>query len=106
MAALCFIVAAAVQWHTSYPLDADTAYHAAVGRLIREHGILHEFPWTPFSILAEHYGDKELLLHLLFVPLANVDYATAARIIGVFSGGLLLLSLRRFSSRSILRCFT
>jgi hypothetical protein len=92
MAFLYFIVAGAVQYYTSYPWDADTAYHAAVGRLIREHGILHSFPWTPFSILSDHYADKELLFHLLFVPLTTLSYVTAAKIVGTFSGGMLLLA--------------
>ncbi len=79
--------------------DADTDYHVAVGRLIREHGILQAFPWTPFSILADHYADKELLFHLLFVPLAGLDAALAANVVGTLCGavmlGALYLVLRR-----------
>jgi hypothetical protein len=77
----------------SIPYDADTAYHVAVGRLIREHGILREFPWTPFSWLADHYADKELLFHLLFVPLAEIDWITAARTVGTLTGAGALLAL-------------
>src|SRR5512147_1992933 len=84
-------VAAAVQFgFVSIPYDADTDYHVAVGRLIREHGILHSFPWTPFSWLADHYADKELLFHLLFVPLAGLHWITAAKIIGSLTGATLL----------------
>ncbi len=93
MAALFFLVAGAIQYYTSFPFDADTAYHAAVGQLIREHGMLHSFPWTPFSILADRYADKELLFHLFFVPLAGLSYVTAAKIVGTVSGGVLLLAL-------------
>lgn len=81
------------------PEDADTDFHVAVGRLIREHGILQAFPWTPFSILADHYADKELLFHLLFVPLAGLDAALAANVVGTLCGaamlGALFLVLRR-----------
>lgn len=75
------------------PQDADTAYHVAVGRLIREHGILTAFPWTPFSWLAEHYADKELAFHLLLAPLAGLDWADAAAIVGTLGGATLLLAL-------------
>jgi len=75
------------------PVDADTAYHIAVGRLISHYGILHSFPWTPFSWLSDHYADKELLFHLLFVPLASLNWVIAAKIIGVVTGTALLLTL-------------
>jgi hypothetical protein len=74
-------------------LDDDTAYHAAVGQLIREHGILHSFPWTPFTWLTDHYADKELLFHLVFVPFAHLNWVTASRIVGTIFGTTLLLTL-------------
>jgi hypothetical protein len=73
--------------------DGDTDYHLAVARLIREHGILHAFPWTPFSLLAERYADKELLFHLLMVPFAYVTPATASNIAGTIAGALLLTAI-------------
>ncbi|WP_242343204.1 hypothetical protein [Anaeromyxobacter terrae] len=92
-AAAYLCVAAAIQFgFVSIPFDADTAYHVAVGRLIREHGILHAFPWTPFSWLADHYADKELLFHLLFVPLAGLSWITAAKIVSTILGGVVLLA--------------
>ncbi len=87
------LISGALQLDVPYPWDNDTAYHAAVGRLIREHGILHSFPWTPFSWLADHYADKELLFHLLFVPFANLDWITASQIVGTLAGAALLLVL-------------
>lgn len=75
------------------PSDADTAYHAAVGRLIAEHGILHAFPWTPMSWLADHYADKELLFHLLYVPLTGLGWITASKIVGTITGAALLIAL-------------
>jgi len=78
---------------TKVPWEADTTYHVAVGRIIRTHGMLQAFPWTPFSWLAEHYADKELFFHLLFVPLAGLPWITAAKIIGTLLGGLLLWTL-------------
>lgn len=90
-AALFVLVAAALQWNTGSPLDGDTAYHVAVGRLIARHGILHAFPWTPFSWLAEHYADKELAFHLALAAVAGLPWATAARAVGtIWCAGLLL----------------
>lgn len=73
--------------------DADTDYHVAVGRLIHDHGILKAFPWTPFSVLARHYADKELLFHLMLAPLAGVDPATAANVAGTIAGALALAAI-------------
>jgi hypothetical protein len=93
-AILFVLIAGVLQFYlVSVPYDADTAYHVAVGRLIRVHGILHAFPWTPFSWLADHYADKELLLHLLFVPLANLNWITASKIAGTCLGAILLFVL-------------
>lgn len=87
-------IAGAIQYSIPYPLDADTAYHAAVGQLIRQYGILHSFPWTPFSWLADHYADKELLFHLLFVPLVRfMSWTNAAQVIGTMGGTTILLTI-------------
>jgi hypothetical protein len=92
-AAVYVAIAAIIQFgFVSIPYDADTAYHVAVGRLIREHGILRAFPWTPFSWLADHYADKELLFHLLFVPLAGLSWVTAAKIVGTVVGAVALFA--------------
>jgi hypothetical protein len=92
--ALVFLLlAGALQAYIPYPWDGDTAYHAAVGQLIRQHGILYAFPWTPFSWLANHYADKELLFHLLFVPLAGISWITAAKIVGTVAGAAVLMAL-------------
>lgn len=75
------------------PMDGDTAYHAAVAGLIRDHGVLHAFPWTPFSWLAHHYADKELLFHLLFIPVLGFGWMTAAQVVGTLCGAAILLTI-------------
>ncbi len=92
-AAVFLGVAGLLQMMTPVPWDADTAYHVAVARLISRHGILHAFPWTPFSWLADHYADKELLFHLLLVPLSSLSWIAAAKVVGTLCGGAALLSL-------------
>ncbi|GAM11202.1 hypothetical protein OR1_03513 [Geobacter sp. OR-1] len=88
---LCVI--GCIQLYSSYPYDTDTAYHAAVGGLIRKFGLLHSFPWTTFSIMSDRYADKELLFHLLFAPLSGLDYVTASRIVGTVGGTGVLLAI-------------
>ena len=89
--ALAFVLASAsLQAIQTVPFDGDTAYHVAVARLIAEHGILHQFPWTPFSSLADHYGDKDLVFHLVLVPLSHLSYPLAAKLVGTLLGALLL----------------
>ncbi len=87
------ILTCALQWFVPYPIDDDTAYHFSVGQLIRKYGILHSFPWTPFSWQFDHYADKEFLFHLLFVPLGGLGFVTAARIVGTLAGALVLTTL-------------
>jgi len=84
---------AAMQWLIPYPLDDDTAYHYSVARLIREHGILQNFPWTRFSWQFDHYADKEFLFHLLFVPFTGLGYETASRLVGAIGGGAILAAV-------------
>lgn len=87
------VIAALLHLLQDLPYDGDTAYHLAVARLIREHGFLQSFPWTPFSWLADHYADKELLFHLLLVPVATLPLAIAAKIAGTIATGAVLITV-------------
>ena len=73
--------------------DSDTAYHLAVARITAAGGVLHAFPWTPYSWLADHYADKEFLFHLLLVPFSSLDPVTASRVAGAMFGTLLMAVL-------------
>jgi hypothetical protein len=70
--------------------DSDTGYHLAVGRLIRQHGILRAFPWTPFSLLADRYADTELFFHLSLGSLDSLLPEHAVGVIGAVLGALVL----------------
>jgi hypothetical protein len=87
------ILVGLIQGLIPYPLDDDTAYHFAVARLIREHGILQSFPWTRFSWQFDHYADKEFLFHLLFVPFTGFGYEVASRVVGTIGGAAILTAL-------------
>jgi hypothetical protein len=87
------MVAGSVQLYVPYPFDTDTAFHAAVGRLIYNHGIFHTFPWTPFSYLSDHYADYEFIFHLMFAALPNISFTTSSRIVGTFADASILLAI-------------
>jgi hypothetical protein len=88
-----FLVVAGIQGMLPYFFDGDTGYHLAVARLTREYGILHAFPWTPFSWMSDHYADKELLFHLFLVPVAGLEPSLAAQIAGTLLGAVMLATL-------------
>lgn len=82
-----------IHFYFPHPVDHDTAYHFAVGKLINTHGILYSFPWTQFSTQFDNYADKEFLFHLLFVPLHNLDLISASRLVGILTGTAVLVTL-------------
>jgi hypothetical protein len=90
---LFLVLAVSLQLFVPYPIDDDTAYHFSVGQLTKKHGILHSFPWTPFSWQADHYADKEFLFHVLFIPFGGLGFITAARVVGALAGALTLSAL-------------
>ncbi len=90
---LSILLVAAIQFSIPYPLDDDTAYHFSVARLIREHGILHSFPWTRFSWQFDHYADKEFFFHLLFVPFTSLGFNAASRIVGAIGGSSIIIAI-------------
>jgi len=88
-----FLLTTMLQLFVPYPIDDDTAYHFSVGQLIGKYGILHDFPWTPFSWQFDHYADKEFIFHLLFLPLGGLGFVGAARVVGALAGALILTAL-------------
>jgi hypothetical protein len=70
---------AALRAGVGLPWSYDDYFHLGVAReMARQGGPLESFPWTPFSVLAERYVDKEPLFHLLLVPLAGLPLARSA----------------------------
>src|SRR3989344_1808766 len=49
-------------------LDPDSFYHAKMAELMKEHGIIREFPWLPYTILQESFTDHHLLYHVALIP--------------------------------------
>jgi hypothetical protein len=58
----------------------DVYYHLAVAREMLAAGPLQSFPWTPYSLFAEQFADKEFLFHVLLMPLAGLDVVSAGQL--------------------------
>lgn len=52
--------------------DADSYFHMAVARLYSEQGLVRGLAWARLSVMAQTFGDKELLFHLLLVPFVRL----------------------------------
>jgi hypothetical protein len=60
--------------------DVDSYYHLAVARKYGQEGLRGGLPWARFSVMAEHFGDKELLFHVLLIPFARMGGDTGGKL--------------------------
>jgi len=82
--------------------DSDSYYHLAVAREYASEGIVSQLPWLRFGLLAEHFGDKELLLHLFLAPLTYLFGPQLGGRIGLaLLGALILAIVAHFSLRAV-----
>jgi hypothetical protein len=81
------------------PWGYDDYYHLGLARELGHQFPLRAFPWTPFSVLAEHYADKEILFHVLLIPIARLPLNTAA-LIGALLGQAFLIGCVAWFLRS------
>ena len=49
-------------------LCPDSFYHAKIASFLANGKLIKNFPWLPFTILAENYSDHHFLYHLSLVP--------------------------------------
>jgi hypothetical protein len=73
------------------PWSYDEYYHLGMARELRAHFPLRAFPWTPFSLLSEHFADGSFLFHLALVPLAGLPIERAG-LAGAALGQLFVLA--------------
>lgn len=82
-----FIIAFAIfsffQYSPTFP-DPDSFYHAKMAVLIRDQGIVKDFPWLQFTVLKDYYIDHHFLYHVSLIPfvifldpLVGIKLATA-----------------------------
>jgi hypothetical protein len=53
--------------------DADSYFHLAVAREYAQHGLTEGLRWARFSVMHEHFGDKELLFHVALIPFSSSE---------------------------------
>jgi len=53
--------------HGGFP-DPDSFYHAKIGSLMLEGGVVRSLPQLPFTTLADAFADHHFLYHVLLVP--------------------------------------
>lgn len=46
----------------------DAFYHAKMAELIKDFGVIKQFPWQQFTIFKESYIDHHFLFHVLLIP--------------------------------------
>ncbi len=51
-----------------YFADPDSLYHAKMALLIRDQGVVHQFPWLQLTVLGQEYTDQHFLYHVLLIP--------------------------------------
>lgn len=79
---LTFLAAAALLgWLQRHPsiADSDAWYHLKMAELTAASGPVREFPWLPFTTLADAYADHHFLYHVLLAGFVSV--------LGPFPGG-------------------
>lgn len=70
-----FLVSAGVftylEWQPSFK-DPDSFYHAKMALLMLDHGTVKDFPWLPFTFLAERFTDHHFLYHVALLPFVSL----------------------------------
>ncbi len=64
---LAFMVFLVLQ-ATPYFADPDSFYHAKMALLIRDQGLVKDFPWLRLTVLGQSYTDQHMLYHILLIP--------------------------------------
>src|SRR5262245_42834500 len=90
---VCWIFLYGLQYQTPAIPEPDGYYHIKVASLIRQYGVVTEFPWATASAWRDTYVDKELGFHLLLVPFTLGDLVTGAKLAAVSFGALVFASL-------------
>jgi len=91
------------QTHPSFT-DPDSFYHAGMAARMSEQGTVLEFPWLPFTTLADSFADHHYLYHLLLLPFVwlfgpLVGTKVAAATLGAFAVAMFYLAGRALRVR-------
>lgn len=83
--------------------DPDSFYHAKMALLMKDQGIVQNFPWLQFTTLKNNYIDHHLLYHVFLIPFIIFgDPLFGAKLAAIFFAALLITVvywfLRSFSA--------
>ena len=97
---LLFIIAFAIfsffQYSPTFP-DPDSFYHAKMAVLIRDQGIVRDFPWLQFTVLKNYYIDHHFLYHVALVPFVTfLDPLVGIKLATALFGTFLILTFYWF----------
>ncbi|OGY45206.1 MAG: hypothetical protein A2744_00615 [Candidatus Buchananbacteria bacterium RIFCSPHIGHO2_01_FULL_44_11] len=69
--ALAFSLFAYLQLDPTFA-DPDSFYHAKMAQVLRDQGVVTEFPWLSATTLRYDYTDHHLLYHILLIPFVSI----------------------------------
>jgi len=89
---ISFIIFAYLQYSPTFA-DPDSFYHAKMAMMIRDNGIIKNFPWLQFTVLKDNYTDQHFLYHVLLIPFVSfLNPLIGAKIATIFFGSLLIVT--------------
>ncbi len=66
--AVFLLIFTIAQFMYPYILGFDGYYHIKAAEIVKENGLIREFPWARYTILSENYADIQFLFRLLQMP--------------------------------------
>jgi hypothetical protein len=89
---ISFIIFAYLQYSPTFA-DPDSFYHTKMALLIKEHGVVRDFPWLQFTVLKDNYTDQHFLYHVLLIPFVSfLNPLIGAKIATILFGSLLIVT--------------
>ena len=93
---LCSIVAyfACLQFINPVLYGGDGYFNIVLTNLIKNNGILHQFPWTQYSVFKDFFSDNNLLFHFFTLPFLYLtnDLLLAAKLSVIFFNALFFVA--------------
>jgi hypothetical protein len=94
---------AVVQWSPTFK-DPDSFYHLGIAERIARGEIVTEFPWLPFTTLADAYADHHFLYHVVLAPfVAIMDPFAGAKVATALLAAIAILVFMRVLERHSVR---
>lgn len=71
--------------------DPDSFYHIKMSLILRDQGIVEEFPWLQYTVLSDGYTDQHWLYHGLMIPFVTFLHpVVGAKVFTVLLGATLI----------------